>query len=533
MVWPEIEQVSRNHRYELILSGDKLTKRLEESSNEIDSTIWTLSQLNFLEISQCPLIEHLPEDISKLNHLSTLTLTSNHLISLPTQINLLINLKHLNLSNNHLKTISNDLFTNLNHLETINLSNNQLEFFPSLTENNQKLAIINLSHNQLKSIPDFPLLENLSHLDLSSNQFQTIPQSILNLHSLKVFLIDSNQLKEIYPDICQLQKLKEIRFKSNPLKDNRLKKLMEQDKFKAVLEYLTKQFHEQQKSLSPNKSTQSKQLTNNNQQQQQQQQKINHKIEISHFDQNQPLKGRQITILPGVADVRPHILCCLITNIDLLTEGNLKKFLNLQNELHDEICQKRTLATIGTHDLNLIKGNLIYDARQPETIQLIPLGKGPKAVSAKDFYDQLWKDAEHERKLKKRNQLSGLNKYLTLIENDKDFVFLCDEDRHVISLPPLTNSDTTKLSPTSESIFVEITSNHSMDICRRIMENLFKEIFSLNLAKKSRNENEDCLLILQQTRIVDEKGQLKTTYPSRTDLNSNEFYSIERFSFDK
>ena len=74
MVWPEVEQVARNHRYELILSGDKLTKHFQQR-NELDSNIWTLSQLNFLEISQCSLIEQLPEDISKLTHLSTLTLT--------------------------------------------------------------------------------------------------------------------------------------------------------------------------------------------------------------------------------------------------------------------------------------------------------------------------------------------------------------------------------------------------------------------------------------------------------------------------
>lgn len=63
---------------------------------------------------------------------------------------------------------------------------------------------------------------------------------------------------------------------------------MEQDKLKAVLEYLTKQFQEQQKT-SPTKSIQSKQQTNN---QQKQQQQVNHKIEISHFDQSQPFKGR-------------------------------------------------------------------------------------------------------------------------------------------------------------------------------------------------------------------------------------------------
>jgi hypothetical protein len=104
---------------------------------------------------------------------------------------------------------------------------------------------------------------------------------------------------------------------------------------------------------------------------------------------------------------------------------------------------------------------LIYDARDPDEIGLIPLGKGPKLVSARDFYDQLYRDAEHERKLKKRNQLSGLHKfvsdmfpsfidsffrYLTLLQNQKDFPCLSDQDRYVISLPPLTNAERSKVN---------------------------------------------------------------------------------------
>jgi hypothetical protein len=106
---------------------------------------------------------------------------------------------------------------------------------------------------------------------------------------------------------------------------------------------------------------------------------------------------------------------------------------------------------------------LVYDARDAEEIGIIPLGKGPKLVSARDFYDQLCRDAEHERKLKKRNQLSGLHKsveyiffieyfrfvfyrYLTLLQNQKDFPCLSDQDRYVISLPPLTNAERSKVN---------------------------------------------------------------------------------------
>ena len=121
---------------------------------------------------------------------------------------------------------------------------------------------------------------------------------------------------------------------------------MEQDKIKPVLEYLAKQWSEQQKSTS----TTSKPVLQKQQQQQQakQNEQIQDKVEVLHFDQPGDIKGRQslflyfcpflgflilfilVTLLPRVVNVRAHILCCIVRNIDLATPGNLKKFLNLQ-----------------------------------------------------------------------------------------------------------------------------------------------------------------------------------------------------------
>ncbi|CAF1370198.1 unnamed protein product, partial [Adineta ricciae] len=129
MVWPEVDQVASNHRYELVLSGDKLRKYYEEKQ-ALDETIWTLKQLNFLEISQCPSIEYLSGDIGKLTHLSTLTLTSNKLKEIPIEVKFLTDLRHLNLSNNQIQRLNDDLFEKLDHLETLNLSQNLLEQLP-------------------------------------------------------------------------------------------------------------------------------------------------------------------------------------------------------------------------------------------------------------------------------------------------------------------------------------------------------------------------------------------------------------------
>jgi hypothetical protein len=74
----------------------------------------------------------------------------------------------------------------------------------------------------------------------------------------------------------------------------------------------------------------------------------------------------------------------------------------------------------------------------------MPLNRKTK-VSAAEFYAKLMEEAEAERKAKKRNQLSGIYKYLSLLDGQTKFAYLSDQSGQVISLPPLTNSETTRV----------------------------------------------------------------------------------------
>lgn len=159
-----------------------------------------------------------------------------------------------------------------------------------------------------------------------------------------------------------------------------------------------------------------------------------------------------------------------------------------------------------------------------------------------EFYEKLHDEAEAERKQKKRNQLSGLYKYLNLVEGaDKKFTYLRDSMNNVISLPPLTNSEETKMSTATKNILIEVTSSVSIDICKKVMEELFTEMLNHNITSKKldQNANDELVakidqmtleqseesqklrntMVLQQVKIVDAKGTLKTVYPSRVDLN--------------
>lgn len=55
----------------------------------------------------------------------------------------------------------------------------------------------------------------------------------------------------------------------------------------------------------------------------------------------------------AVKNVREHFAACIVHNV-IFTEESFKKFIQLQNKLHDTVCDKRNSATIATHDFNKI-----------------------------------------------------------------------------------------------------------------------------------------------------------------------------------
>ncbi len=124
------------------------------------------------------------------------------------------------------------------------------------------------------------------------------------------------------------------------------------------------------------------------------------------------------------------------------------------------------------------------------------------------------------------------------MENQDKFSYLRDSEG-VVSLPPLTNSEKSKISAASKSVLIEITSSENVEICKKVMEELLLELFKAGIASsvelgdkvEALSLNGDKVeepafegklrhtLLIQQVRIVDAKGNLKTVYPSRVDLN--------------
>ena len=72
----------------------------------------------------------------------------------------------------------------------------------------------------------------------------------------------------------------------------------------------------------------------------------------------------QVFVKPETAAVRPFVVACILRDIEFDT-ASYNSFIDLQDKLHQNICRRRTLASMGTHDLDKIQGPITYEALPP------------------------------------------------------------------------------------------------------------------------------------------------------------------------
>lgn len=85
--------------------------------------------------------------------------------------------------------------------------------------------------------------------------------------------------------------------------------------------------------------------------------------------------------------VRPFIVAAVLRNV-ILNQERYDSFIDFQDKLHHNICRKRTLVAIGTHDLDTIKPPILYDAKPPNEIKFRALNQKHEHTAAElmDIY---------------------------------------------------------------------------------------------------------------------------------------------------
>lgn len=74
----------------------------------------------------------------------------------------------------------------------------------------------------------------------------------------------------------------------------------------------------------------------------------------------------------SVSEVRGVCVCGILRNVNF-TQESYDSFIDLQDKLHHNLGRKRSLVSIGTHDLDTVQGPFTYSALAPKDIKFIAL----------------------------------------------------------------------------------------------------------------------------------------------------------------
>uniref|UniRef100_A0A672KNJ3 phenylalanine--tRNA ligase n=1 Tax=Sinocyclocheilus grahami TaxID=75366 RepID=A0A672KNJ3_SINGR len=153
------------------------------------------------------------------------------------------------------------------------------------------------------------------------------------------------------------------------------------------------------------------------------------KLEAPRYKRVSPADGgepQRLVITEETASVRPHAVAAVLRNISF-TQERYESFIELQEKLHQNICRKRTLVAIGTHDLDTISGPFTYTAKPPGDIRFKPLNQS-KEYTAAELMSHYKTD-------------SHLRHYLHIIENEPLYPIIYDSNGIVLSMPPIINGE--------------------------------------------------------------------------------------------
>ena len=145
---------------------------------------------------------------------------------------------------------------------------------------------------------------------------------------------------------------------------------------------------------------------------------------------------------PETMLVRPFVVCAVLRGVKF-DKARYDSFIDLQDKLHQNICRRRTLVAIGTHDLNTVKGPFTYEAHPPEDIKFTPL-KQTREFNAAELMEHYKSDQK-------------LKHFLHIIDGSVVFPVIYDAERTVLSLPPIINGAHSAISLDTTDVFIECT----------------------------------------------------------------------------
>ncbi|KAI5074707.1 hypothetical protein GOP47_0010668 [Adiantum capillus-veneris] len=142
------------------------------------------------------------------------------------------------------------------------------------------------------------------------------------------------------------------------------------------------------------------------------------------------------------AMLRPFVVCAVLRGVTF-NQARYNSFIDLQDKLHQNLCRRRTLVAIGTHDLDMLQGPFSYEALPPSEISFIPL-KETQQFTAEGLMEKYKADMK-------------LKKFLHILEGSPVHPVIFDSKRRVLSWPPIINGAHSAITLDTKNVFIECT----------------------------------------------------------------------------
>jgi len=160
------------------------------------------------------------------------------------------------------------------------------------------------------------------------------------------------------------------------------------------------------------------------------------------LSQKDPEPNMRMTVAASTAQIRPFVVCAILRGVTF-NQDRYQSFIDLQDKLHQNICRKRSLCAIGTHDLSTLKPPFTYEALPPKDIRFVPLNQT--------------EEMDGNRLMEAFSTHQQLKNYLPIIRDSPVYPVIFDSNRVVLSLPPIINGEHSKIKLETKDVFIEMT----------------------------------------------------------------------------
>jgi phenylalanyl-tRNA synthetase beta chain len=146
-----------------------------------------------------------------------------------------------------------------------------------------------------------------------------------------------------------------------------------------------------------------------------------------------------ITVDSELENIRPYVACCMIKNVKI-DDIQLRNIMEFQEHLHWVIGRDRKKVAIGIHDLDKVEGPFYYKAGNPNETSFIPL-ESRENLTLNEILEN------HEKG----------EKYAKLLKEFDKYPLIVDGNGNIMSMPPIINSELTKLTTKTTNLFIDVT----------------------------------------------------------------------------